>query len=160
LTRKANFRLSECRERCKAGGGRKAGGGLGSALWLRFRQRSQSLLVCARSHGLVCSRVALSGAADGPWSGDIDLELAGRSYKVEVKARRSFTTLHGWILSPDLLLLKADRQQPLAVMPLDLLAELAAARASVPPICRACEAQPSSEEAELGRISADLEVRE
>jgi hypothetical protein len=83
-------------------------------------------------HGLVCSRVPLSGAAGGPWSGDIDLELVGRSLKVEVKARHAFPTLYRWINSADLLLLKADCQQPLVVMPLDLLTELAAAKPAPP----------------------------
>jgi hypothetical protein len=70
--------------------------------------------------------VPLSGAAGGAWSGDIHLELLGRILKVEVKARREFATLHHWLTKSDLLLLKADRQPPLAVLPLDLLAKIAA----------------------------------
>ena len=76
--------------------------------------------------GLICSRVPLSGAAGGEFSGDIRLELLGHVYRVEVKARREFRTLHSWLTGNDLLLLKADRQPPLVVLPLPLFAELAA----------------------------------
>jgi hypothetical protein len=76
--------------------------------------------------GLVCSRVPLSGAAGGNFSGDIHVELLGRVHKVEVKARREFRTLHDWLTGNDLLLLKADRQPPLVVLSLPLFAELAA----------------------------------
>jgi Holliday junction resolvase len=76
--------------------------------------------------GLVCSRVPLSGAAGGNFSGDIHLELRGRVHKVEVKARREFRTLHNWLArgGANLLLLKADRQGPLVVLPLSFFAEL------------------------------------
>ncbi len=74
--------------------------------------------------GLPCERVPLSGAAGGAWSGDIHIELRGRTRKIEVKARHEFRTLHGWLAGNDLLLLKADRQPPLAVLSLALLAEL------------------------------------
>jgi Holliday junction resolvase len=92
--------------------------------------------------GFVCSRVPLSGAAGGAWSGDIHLELLGRILKVEVKARREFATLHRWIAKADLLLLKADRQPALVVLPLALLAEL----------------KPAG--TELAHINADLEALE
>jgi hypothetical protein len=74
--------------------------------------------------GLVCIRVPLSGAVGGVWSGDIHLELRGETFRIEVKARREFRTLHGWLAGADLLLLKADRQPPLAVLPLAVLARL------------------------------------
>jgi hypothetical protein len=74
--------------------------------------------------GLPCARVPLSGAIGGSWAGDIHLELDGRTFKIEVKARREFRTLLGWLAGADLLLLNADRQPPLAVLPATLLAEL------------------------------------
>jgi Holliday junction resolvase len=76
--------------------------------------------------GLICARMPLSGAAGGEFSGDIHLELRGRVHKVEVKARREFRTLHNWLAraGADLLLLKADRQIPLVVLPLSFFAEL------------------------------------
>jgi Holliday junction resolvase len=74
--------------------------------------------------GLPCVRVPLSGAIGGSWAGDIHLELHGRTHKVEVKARREFRTLHSWLADKDVLVLKADRQAPLAVLPVSLLVKL------------------------------------
>jgi hypothetical protein len=76
--------------------------------------------------GLMCSRVPLSDADGGEYVGDIRLEMLGRVHCVEVKASREFRTLHSWLTGRDLLLLKGDRQVVLAVLPLSLLAELAA----------------------------------
>jgi hypothetical protein len=78
--------------------------------------------------GLPCARVPLSGAIGGAYSGDIDLEIRGRITKAEVKARRKFSTLHEWLGSNELLILKADRQDPLVVMRTSLFAELARGR--------------------------------
>jgi hypothetical protein len=47
---------------------------------------------------------------------------------VECKARREFRTLHSWLAGADLLVLKADSQPPLVVLPLPLFAKLAGAR--------------------------------
>ena len=80
---------------------------------------------------LKASRVPLSGSVGGEFSGDIHVELLGRIRRIEVKARRDFRTLHGWMAAVDLLMLKADRQPPLVVMPLELFVELAA-RSEVP----------------------------
>ena len=68
----------------------------------------------------------MSGAIGGAWSGDINLELDGQTHKIEVKAQREFCTLHGWLAGADLLLLTADRQPPLAILPVALLAKLLA----------------------------------
>jgi hypothetical protein len=75
--------------------------------------------------GLPCHRVPLSGAAGGQWSGDIHISLLGRTRRVEVKARgNGFRQLYSWISNADLLIVKADRCDPLAVLPLPLLVEL------------------------------------
>jgi hypothetical protein len=63
--------------------------------------------------GLPCTRVPLSGAIGGAYSGYIDLELHGRVAKV--KERREFRTLYQWLAGAQLLLLKADRCDPLVV---------------------------------------------
>jgi Holliday junction resolvase len=78
--------------------------------------------------GLPCTRVPLSGAIGGAYSGDIDVELLGSTKKVQVKARRKFNTLHQWLGANELLILKADRQDPLVVMRLSLFAELTRVR--------------------------------
>jgi Holliday junction resolvase len=73
--------------------------------------------------GVACHRVPLSGAAGGEWSHDIRLPLLGRVLNVEVKCR-SKLQFYSWLGSADLLLVKADRCPPLAVLPLALLVEL------------------------------------
>jgi hypothetical protein len=72
--------------------------------------------------------VPLSGAIGGAWSGDIELELFNRTHKIQVKARREFRTLQQWLAGADLLILKADRCNPLVVMPIQLFAQLARGR--------------------------------
>jgi hypothetical protein len=69
----------------------------------------------------------LQAAIGGAWSGDIHLELLGRVCRAEVKARHEFRTLQQWLSGADLLLLKADRCDPIAVLPVRLFAELIAA---------------------------------
>jgi len=78
--------------------------------------------------GLPCARVPLSGALGGAYSGDIDIELHSRIAKASVKGRHQFITLHEWLGSNELLILKADYQDPLVVMRASLFAELARGR--------------------------------
>ena len=73
--------------------------------------------------GFICSRVLLSGAAGSEFAGVLRVELHGHVYRVEVKARHEFRTLYR-LTHADLLLLKADRQPSLAVVPLSLLSQL------------------------------------
>ena len=57
---------------------------------------------------------------------DISVPLLGRDMRVEVKARSDFKTLYGWLdKGADILLLKADRRQPLVVLPWALALEIA-----------------------------------
>jgi hypothetical protein len=73
--------------------------------------------------GLPCFRVPLSGAAYGEC--DIHVPLLGRTLRVEVKCRGDgFRQLYDWISGADLLIVKADRRAPLAVLPLALVVEL------------------------------------
>jgi hypothetical protein len=75
--------------------------------------------------GLPCFRVPLSGATGGEWSGDIHIPLLGRTRRVEVKCRgNGFRQLYSWLGNSDLLIVKADRRDPLAVLPLALMVEL------------------------------------
>jgi hypothetical protein len=67
-----------------------------------------------------CSRTGYSGH-------DISLPLLNRDLAVECKARSEFATLYRWLASADLLVLKADRQEPLIVVPLRLAIEIATA---------------------------------
>lgn len=73
--------------------------------------------------GLAAKRVPLSGSVQG-YPGDVSVTLAGRELCVEVKSRKDFKTLYGWLENRDALILKADRKDPLLVLRLDDVLEL------------------------------------
>jgi Holliday junction resolvase len=76
--------------------------------------------------GLPAERVPLSGSAGGRFGGDLLLTLLGRDHIVEVKARRrGFEALYSWLDGRDMLIVKADRREPLVILPLALAAEIA-----------------------------------
>ena len=59
---------------------------------------------------------------------DISVPLLGANRALEVKSRATgFVQLYGWLYGRDLLIVKADRRQPLVVIPLRLAAEVAQA---------------------------------
>jgi Holliday junction resolvase len=59
---------------------------------------------------------------------DIVLNLGGRALCVEVKARADgFRGLYSWFHERDILIVKADRQEPSVVLRLSLAAEIARA---------------------------------
>ena len=69
----------------------------------------------------------LGADARGRFGGDVSLPLLGIDRRVEIKARANgFARLYGWLNGADLLVLKADRREPLVVIPLALAAEIAA----------------------------------
>ena len=56
---------------------------------------------------------------------DLSLPLIGRDHNVEVKCRANgFAQLYGWLEKADMLLLRADRSEPLIVMPMKLAIEV------------------------------------
>jgi hypothetical protein len=78
--------------------------------------------------GFGAERVPLSGSAGGSFSGDITTPLLGRDLVVEAKARANgFAQLYAWLEDRDALIIKADRREPLVVLPLRLAVEIAAA---------------------------------
>jgi Holliday junction resolvase len=78
------------------------------------------------ANGIAAARVPLSGAAGGRFAGDINLPLMGRDLCVEVKARAGgFRELYSWLDGRDVLIVKADRREPLVVVRLSLAAEIA-----------------------------------
>ena len=78
------------------------------------------------ANGIAAARVPLSGAAGGRFAGDIVLPLLGRDLCVEVKARaEGFRELYSWLNERDVLIVKADRQEPLVVLRMSLAAEIA-----------------------------------
>ena len=54
------------------------------------------------------------------------MPLMGRDLCLEVKARADgFRELYGWLVDRDVLIVKADRQEPLVVVRLSLAGEIA-----------------------------------
>jgi hypothetical protein len=89
--------------------------------------RSERAIVHAlQAQGFAAVRVPLSGAVGGRFSGDVVVPMRGRDLCVEVKARADgFRELYGWLNDRDVLIVKADRQEPLVVVRLSLAAEVA-----------------------------------
>jgi hypothetical protein len=80
-----------------------------------------------QERGFAAERIPLSGAAGGSYIGDLTVPVLGRDRLVEVKARATgFRELYGWLTERDILIVKADRKEPLVVLPLKLAAEIAA----------------------------------
>jgi hypothetical protein len=79
-----------------------------------------------QAKGFAAARVPLSGAAGGPFSGDVVMPLMGRDLCLEMKARADgFCKLYGWLENRDVLIVKADRHEPLVIVRLSLAAEIA-----------------------------------
>lgn len=88
----------------------------------------RAIVRALQNHGLAAERVPLSGAAGGSYVGDLTVPLLGADRVVEVKARRDgFRELYGWLEARDLLIVKADRREPLVIVRLDLAARVAMA---------------------------------
>jgi Holliday junction resolvase len=80
-----------------------------------------------QERGFAAERVPLSGAARGRFGGDVSVPLLGRDLRCEVKCRgNGFRQLYDWLNGADLLIVKADRLEPLVVLPLKFAAEIAA----------------------------------
>lgn len=75
--------------------------------------------------GYAAERIPLSGAAGGSFSGDITVPVLGTDLRAEVKGRATgFAQPYGWLQGVDFLVVKADRKEPLLVIPLKLAAEI------------------------------------
>jgi Holliday junction resolvase len=78
--------------------------------------------------GFAAERVPLSGSAGGSYVGDLTVPLLGVDRCVEVKVRANgFVELYRWLADRDLLIVRADRQRPLVIIPLDLATKIAVA---------------------------------
>jgi Holliday junction resolvase len=87
----------------------------------------RGIVAALQAAGLAAVRVPLSGAAGGRFSGDVIMPLAGRDLCFEVMARADgFRKLYDWLQGRDVLIVKADRQEPLVVVRLSMAAEIAA----------------------------------
>ena len=91
------------------------------------RKGARSIVNALQANGIAAVRVPLSRAVGGRFAGDIVLPLMGRDL-CEVKARANgFRELYCWLKERDLLIVKADRQEPLVILGLSLPAEIAMA---------------------------------
>lgn len=87
----------------------------------RFERQIVNALLEA---GLLATRVPLSGAAPGT-KADVVMPMLGRDYRTEAKHHgQCFKRIYRWLEPVDLLIVRADRARPLAIMPLDLLIDL------------------------------------
>jgi hypothetical protein len=88
----------------------------------------RALVRLLQENGFAAERVPLSGAAGGSYLGDLTVPLLGVDRVVEVKVRaRGFAQLYDWLADRDLLVVKADRREPLVVVPLKLAIQIARA---------------------------------
>ena len=88
----------------------------------------RELVAYLRERGFAAERIPLSGSAGGSFIGDITIPLLGRDFVAEVKVRGSgFSRLYSWLADRDLLIVRADRREPLVIVPLNPAAEIAAA---------------------------------
>jgi hypothetical protein len=91
-------------------------------------RNERALVRFLQEHGFAAERVPLSGSAGGRFVGDVSLPLLGVDRCVEVKCRANgFCALYAWLDGRDLLIVRADRREPLVVLPLRLAAEIAVA---------------------------------
>ncbi len=91
----------------------------------RFEAHLRDLL---QEAGLAAERVPLSGSAGGKYAGDLSVPLLGIDRVVECKARHDgFRELYRWLVDRDALIVRADRREPLVVIPWRLAVEIAIA---------------------------------
>jgi hypothetical protein len=87
----------------------------------------RALVRFLQARGFAAERVPLSGSVGGRFSGDLSIPVCGVDRCVEVKVRANgFRKLYGWLVGKDLLIVRADRREPLVILPLKLAAEIAA----------------------------------
>ncbi len=87
-----------------------------------------ALVHALQDAGFGAERVPLSGAARGRFGGDLSVPLLGVDRRVEVKARTDgFRQLYDWLDGADLLIVRADRSEPLVIVPFHFASEIAKA---------------------------------
>ena len=87
----------------------------------------RALVRYLQDRGFAAERVPLSGSAGGPYVGDLTVPVVGVDRPVEVNVRAGgFSRAVPLARGPDFLIVRADRSEPLVVIPLKLAAEIAA----------------------------------
>jgi Holliday junction resolvase len=99
----------------------------GRASRQKGNRTERAIVRALQDAGFAAERVPLSGSMRGRFGGDVSVPLLGRDLRCEVKCRgNGFRQLYDWLDGADLLIVKADRLEPLAVLPLKFAAEIAA----------------------------------
>lgn len=99
----------------------------GKASRQKGNRAERAIVRFLQDRGFAAERVPLSGAAGGSYLGDLTVPLLGADRVVEVKVRAAgFSQLYNWLTDRDILIVRADRSEPLVVLPLRLAAEIAA----------------------------------
>jgi len=107
------------RERLPVKGGRKPRD--------KGNRAERAIVRFLQDRGFAAERVPLSGSAGGSYLGDLTIPVIGVDRVVEVKCRADgFRELYRWLIERDILIIRADRSEPLVVLPLKLAAEIAA----------------------------------
>lgn len=100
---------------------------MGRASRDKGNRAERAIVHALQNAGFAAERVPLSGAARGRFGGDVSVPLLGIDRRVEVKARANgFRRLYDWLGDHDFLIVRADRCEPLVVVPLKFAAEIAA----------------------------------
>lgn len=99
----------------------------GKASRQKGNRTERSIVRFLQDRGFAAERVPLSGSAGGRYAGDISVPVLNVDRCVEVKCRANgFRELYAWLEGRDILIVKADRREPLVVVPLKCAAEIAA----------------------------------
>jgi Holliday junction resolvase len=100
----------------------------GRASRQKGNRTERALVRLLQESGFAAERVPLSGAARGRFGGDVSVPLLGRDLRLEVKCRGDgFRELYKWLDGADVLIVKADRLEPLVIVPLKFAATVARA---------------------------------
>ena len=103
----------------------------GRASRQKGNRAERALVKVLQEAGFAAERVPLSGAARGRFRGDLSIPLLGVDRRVEVKCRgNGFRRLYDWLGDHDFLIVKANRLDPLIVIPVTLAVEIARAAES------------------------------
>lgn len=99
----------------------------GKASRAKGNRAERAIVKYLQERGFAAERVPLSGSAGGSYVGDLTVPVLNVDRCVEVKCRADgFRELYKWLEARDLLIVRADRKEPLVVLPLKLAAEIAA----------------------------------
>src|SRR6266850_1445168 len=99
----------------------------GKASRQKGNRAERAIVRYLQDRGFAAERVPLSGSAGGSYLGDLTVPIIGVDRVVEVKCRADgFRELYRWLVDREILIVRADRSEPLVVLPLKLAAEIAA----------------------------------